>query len=106
MAKPRVENVDDLWGSLEGQCQGCDRFGPVNYLSLCQHCTAMLERDLIRERDWEYSVPAFGLSSEAREQLRRQMIAQFGEALELIAPANKDREKDSSRKRKKRRGRK
>lgn len=49
---------------------------------------------------------AFGLSSEAREQLRRQMIAQFGEALELIAPANKDREKDSSRKRKKRRGRK
>jgi hypothetical protein len=47
----------------------------------------MLERDLIRQRDWEYSATAFLLSDEAREDLRRKVVAEYGEGLELIASA-------------------
>ena len=46
----------------------------------------MLERDLIRQRAWDYTASAFGLSSDAREALRRRVIAQFGAAFELIVP--------------------
>ncbi len=81
------ENDDELWDGYEGQCQACDRLGPINDLSLCDDCAAMFERDLIRQRHWEYSAWAFGVPPEFREELRRQVIAQFGEALELIAPS-------------------
>jgi len=96
------ENVDDVWSSREGKCQACDCYGPVNDLSLCENCAAMLERDLLRQRDWEYSAAAFGLSPEAQEKQRRQIVEQFGEALELIAPANTARKSRASRKRRKR----
>ena len=81
---PFDENTDASWGFWDGQCQACDRYGPVNDLSLCEDCAGKLERDLIRQRDWDYSASAFGLPPEAREALRRQVIAEFGEALELI----------------------
>jgi hypothetical protein len=80
------EEIEEPFGLWEGQCQACDMWGPVDDLMLCEVCTARLERDLIRQRDWEYSASAFGLSPEAREELRRQVVAEFGEALELIAP--------------------
>jgi len=96
------ENVDDVWSSREGKCQACDRYGPVDDLSLCEDCAAMLERDLLRQRDWEYSAAAFGLSPDAQEKQRRQIVEQFGEALELIAPANTARKSRASRKRRKR----
>jgi hypothetical protein len=54
-------------------------------MSLCEECAGKLERDLIRQREWDYSASAFGLPPEAREELRRLVIAEFGEALELIA---------------------
>ena len=54
--------------------------------SLCEECAGKLERDLIRQREWDYSASAFGLPPEAREELRRRVIAEFGDALELIAP--------------------
>jgi hypothetical protein len=87
------EDTDEPWGMWEGQCQACDCYGRVNDLMLCEDCAAKLERDLIRQRDWDYSAAAWGLPPEAREELRRQVIAQFGAALELIAPPEKGREK-------------
>ena len=95
------KNDNTLWGIWDGQCQACDCYGRVNDLSLCENCATKLERDLIRQRDWDYSVSAFGLSSEDREELRRQVIAQFGHALELIAPPEKTRKKRPRRKRRK-----
>jgi hypothetical protein len=77
---------DDLFEGWEGQCQACDAYGPVDDLMLCPSCTAMFERDLIRQREWDYSASAFGLPAEAREALRRQVIAEYGEALEMIDP--------------------
>jgi len=91
--------LDDDWSGYDGQCQACDSYGPVDDLSLCEDCAAKLERDLIRRRDWAYSAAAFGLSADDREELRRQVIAQYGQALELIAPAQKGAAKRSGRKR-------
>lgn len=96
------ESVDDVWSSREGKCQACDLYGAVNDLSLCEDCTAMLERDLLRQRGWEYSAAAFGLSPEAQEKQLRQIVKRFGEALELIAPANRSRKSRASRKRRER----
>ena len=97
------EHVDESWDSFEGQCQGCDLFGRLNDLSLCEDCAAKLERDLIRQRDWDYSATAFGLSLDDREKLHRQVIAQYGEALELIAPSKATLNKGTARRRRKRR---
>jgi hypothetical protein len=44
---------------------------------------------MIRQRAWDYSALAFGLPVEDREKLRGQVIAQYGQALELIAPSEK-----------------
>jgi len=60
-----------------------------------------LERDLIRERYWDYSTSAFVLDDSMREELRRQVIAQYGEKLELIAPSKET--KSSTRKQRKKR---
>ncbi len=93
-------NDDELWGTWDGQCQACDTWGRVDDMLFCEDCATRLERDLIRQREWDYSVSAFGLSAEDREELRRQVIAQFGAALELIAAPEKAQKKHSSRKRK------
>jgi hypothetical protein len=93
---------EELWGLYEGQCQACDMYGRVNDLSLCEDCAGKLERDLIRNRDWQYSGAAFGLSPEGCEELRRKVIAEYGEALELIAPAEKSSKKKSKNKKRKR----
>jgi hypothetical protein len=68
------ENVDESWGGFEGQCQGCDLFGRLNDLLLCEDCAAKLERDLIRQRDWDYSATAFGLSPDARESWLQRYV--------------------------------
>src|SRR5512135_1354005 len=83
------ESIHEEWDVSEGQCVGCDRWARLNDLGLCADCAGKLERDLIRERDWDYSASAFLLSEEAREQLRHQVIREYGELLELIAPLNK-----------------
>jgi hypothetical protein len=86
----------DVWSQYEddetaleraGECAYCDMFRPLDDQGLCLVCAAMLERDLIRQRDWEYSATAFLLSDEAREELRRKVVAEYGEGLELIDPA-------------------
>jgi hypothetical protein len=97
----REDNLNDIFGSFEGECKGCDWFGRLNDLGLCQDCAGKLERDLIRQRDWDYSVTAYGVPSSKREELRNQVVAQYGEKLELLAPKN-DEKKGKSRNRKKR----
>jgi hypothetical protein len=89
------KEADELWGWYDGQCYACDLYGPVDDLGLCKECSAKLERDLIRQRDWDYSAAAFGLSDADREKLRRQVIRQHGRKLELIAPSEKPRKKRS-----------
>ena len=86
------------FGFYEGECQGCDLFTSINDLGLCEECAGKLDRDLIRQRDWGYSVLAFGVPQEKLETLRNEIIGRYGEKLELIAP-----KKAPQRKRKKKR---
>ena len=65
-----------------GECAYCDRIRPRENQGLCLVCAAMLEQVLIRQQDWEYSATAFLLSDEAREELRRKVMAEYGEGLE------------------------
>ncbi len=82
---------DDEYGFYEAECAGCDAFTRVDDLGLCSDCAGKLERDFIRERDWDYSATAFGVPSEKREELRQQIIKDYGEKLELKAPRGKTR---------------
>ena len=92
---------DDFWDFADSQCYGCDRYLPVNDLNLCDECDNKLDRDLIRKRDWDYSKSAFGLDHSQREELRKQVIAQYGEKLEIITYSKA--KKRSARKQRKRR---
>jgi hypothetical protein len=94
--------VEEPWDCIEGQCYACDGFAPLDDLSLCDVCRAKLERDLIRQRDWDYSTAAFGLSDEGREEMRRQVAAQYGKDLELIAPPGLEWKKPAARRRRRR----
>lgn len=89
------DDLDDEWEGYHGKCQACDRYGPVDDLSLCQDCRTKIERDLVRMRDWDYSAWAFGLSDEGKEELYRQVIAEHGQALELLAPRERSRRRRS-----------
>ena len=94
-------NYEDLpFGLYEACCAGCAGFAAVNDLGLCEDCAGKLERDLIRQRDWDYSVSAFGLNDAQREVLYRQVIRQFGAEFELIAPPKKQGAKRKPKKRK------
>ena len=89
------------FGFYEGECQGCDLFTRLDDLGLCEECAGKLERDLIRQRDWDYSAMAFGCPESKREDLRKEIIASYGEKMELIAPKKAS---PRQRKRKKRKG--
>lgn len=94
---------DDTALERAGNCAGCDAstssaqvmFRPLDDLGLCPVCATMLERDtsassvqaLIRQRDWEFAASTALLSNEGREALRRQIVAEYGGELELIAPS-------------------
>ncbi len=84
----------------EGQCQGCEDFQRVNDLGLCAECAEKLDRDLIRQRDWEYSVTAFGVARDRREDLRNHIIKTYGRAMELIAADPPEEKKTAAEKRK------
>jgi hypothetical protein len=78
---------DEMALERTGECVSCDMFRPLDHLGLCLVCAAMLERDLIRQRDWEYAASTALLNDEDREALRRKVVAEYGEGLELIDPA-------------------
>jgi len=69
-------------------CIGCDLPFPVNDLGLCDACFTKLERDLIRSRDWDYSVTAFATDPDQLEALRQSVIRDYGEVYELIEAPN------------------
>lgn len=74
-------------------CAGCDLFRPVNDLGLCDECFAKLERDLIRSRDWAYSVTAFAVPEDQLEALRERVIREYGAGYELIDDPNAKKSK-------------
>jgi hypothetical protein len=89
----------DFGDFADTQCYGCDRYLPVNDLRLCDECADKLDRDLIRKRDWDYAASAFGLDPSLREDLRRKVIARYGEKLELVASSARRRRKKRKKKR-------
>lgn len=93
-----MTNNGEIFDSYDGLCQGCGCLGQIDDVGLCAECAGKLERDLIRQRDWDYSVSAYDMSSQQREELRGRVIAQFGESLELIFPTKKANKRRKSRK--------
>lgn len=87
------------FGFYEGECQGCDILTSLNDHGLCEECAGKVDRDLIRQRDWDYSALAFGCPVSKREELRKEIIARHGEKLDLIAP-KKEPQRRSKKKRK------
>ena len=88
--------LDDEFGFYDAECQGCDILTRVDDVGLCKECAAKLDRDLVRQRDWDYSAMAFGVPPEQREELRRKVIQKYGENLELIAPSKVKKPKSSA----------
>lgn len=93
------------FGFHEAECQGCDIFTRVDDVGLCEECATKLDRDLIRQRDWNHSVTAYMVPLEQREELRKEVIRQYGEDLELIAPYEFKKPNCNARKRGKRKRR-
>ena len=79
---------DEEFGFYEGECQGCGLFVRLDDMGFCEECSGMLERDFIRQRNCEYSALAFGVPDDKREELRKHIIENYGERLELIEPDN------------------
>ena len=68
-------------------CLGCDQLVTQrDDLGLCPDCAAKLDRDMMRDRDWERSWTAWQTPADQREALRAQVIARYGARYELIAP--------------------
>ncbi|NUM37138.1 MAG: hypothetical protein HUU50_21555 [Candidatus Brocadiae bacterium] len=97
------EDEDYDFGLWEAECYGCDVWTRVNDLGLCEDCDAKLDRDLIRQRDWDYSASAFGVPPEKLEELRTSVVKEYGEQLELIIerqPKNQSIKKSKTKKKK------
>lgn len=92
------ETGDDQYGFYESECLGCDTFTRTDDIGLCEDCAGKLDRDFIRQRDWDYSATAFTVSSEFREELRSAIIHEYGKALELISTSIPKRSRSKGRK--------
>jgi hypothetical protein len=90
---------DEPFGFYEGECQACGFFYPLDDLGLCEDCSGKLERDLIRQRDWDYSALAFAVPEDKREDLRREIIKKYGPEYELIVPEKEAKKKSQTKKR-------
>lgn len=86
------DSTDEL---IDTFCVACDLPLAVNDLGLCDICFAKLERDLIRSRDWDYSVTAFGVAPDQLEALRERVIRDYGTAYELMKSPKKPKNKRS-----------
>lgn len=56
MANKENEEKNREYGMWEGTCISCDLIGRIDDLGLCKDCSDKLERDLIRQRDFERGV--------------------------------------------------
>lgn len=77
---------EDTFGRMDGQCIACDIFGEVNDLGICEDCAGKLERDMMRQNDWDHTNSGFALNDAQRQKLLSEIIKKYGPALELIAP--------------------
>ncbi len=93
----------ELFGAYEGACAGCDNFIKLDDIGLCEECSAKLDRDMVRERDWERSMTAWICPKDRREELRDRVIKQHVAKLELIAPSKLEKKKSRKKKRRRRR---
>jgi len=80
-------------------CAGCDIPGDLNENGLCTDCATKLERDLIRNRDWDYSALAFAVPEDQLETLRERVIRDYGARYELIKPPGASNKKKRKNKR-------
>jgi hypothetical protein len=96
MDYPEDDSTDEL---IDTFCVGCDLPLPVNDLGLCDTCFAKLERDLIRSRDWDYSMTAFAVPEDQLEALRERVIRQYGAEYELIEDPNAPKKRKGKPKR-------
>jgi hypothetical protein len=86
-----------------GECAGCELRRPLDDTGLCEECAARLDRDMIRERAWEYSATAFfHYDPQDYETLREKVIAEYGPAYELILPEGAGRRRRRGKKGRKR----
>jgi predicted amidophosphoribosyltransferase len=68
-------------------CVGCDQVvAQRDDLGLCPACAAKLDRDMIRDRDWERSWTAWHTPADQRNALRATVVARYGARYELLAP--------------------
>lgn len=67
-------------------CIGCDIPFPLNEQGLCEDCAQKLERDLIRARDWDYTGLVMSVPEWKYEEVRLEVIRQYGADYELIVP--------------------
>ena len=88
---------ENVWYDHQAECQGCDLFVPVDDNGLCADCAQKLERDLLRQRSWDYSHAAYALAKKQREELRNRVIAEYGQRLELLAEETPGKKKRSAR---------
>lgn len=93
------DSADEL---IDTFCMGCDLPVPVNDLGFCDDCAAKLERDLIRSRDWGYSVTAFSVAPDQLEALSERVIREYGADYELIAPPDAKKRKPKNKRTKSR----
>jgi len=69
----------------EAECFGCYIIKKVNHIPFCKSCNNKKERDLVRQRSYDYSELTAHLSSlEDKERVRKDIINKYGEKLELI----------------------
>jgi len=72
---------------LISECASCALWQPLDDTGFCGECAARLDRDMIRERAWDYSATAFfHCDPQDYETLREKVIAEYGAAYELILP--------------------
>ncbi len=104
MEEGRMDSGDqDIldWHDHEAECHGCDIYGPVDDTGLCADCAQKLERDLLRQRAWDYSHAAYVLGEQQREELRKEVIAKYGRRMELLSDEAGGKKKGKSRRRRK-----
>ena len=66
---------------------------------MCDTCAAKFDRDLIRQRAWDYSATACGCDPKDYEALRQAVIDNHGVAYELLTPPEKKGRKQRKRRR-------
>jgi hypothetical protein len=68
-------------------CIGCDQVvSQRDTLGRCPACAATLDRDMMRDRDWERSWTAWQIPADQRDALRAQVVARYGARYGLRAP--------------------